>query len=141
MYWVYTRIYAYEPGGQDFRCSCFPLPKYYNIHLLYQVCFPVKNTWVKWKVILGHVCKKCFPIIKILSLLRHQQNGEGIFCMLKSLLLIVHIVHLILHNLHSGHIKQCICSKLHIGHIVWNIDHIFLPTILHILHIEFGDIL
>jgi hypothetical protein len=33
---------------------------------------------------------------------------------------IVHIVHIILHILHIGHIKQleCICSKLHIGHIV-----------------------
>ena len=66
----------------------------------------------------------------------HQQSGECIFDILKSWLHIQAIL-----CMHIGHIKQCICSKLHIGHIVWHIEHIYWHIYWHILHIGFGDIL
>ncbi len=56
--------------------------------------------------------------------IRHIETRECIFDILRSWLHIVHIAHIILHILHIDHIKQCICSKLHIGYIVWHIEHI-----------------
>ncbi len=58
----------------------------------------------------------------------HQQSGERccecILSMLKSWWHVVHIVHIILYILHIARIKEYIYSKLHIGHVIWHIEHI-----------------
>ncbi len=56
----------------------------------------------------------------------HQRSRECIFFTLKSWLHFVHIVHTVMHILHIGRIMQCICCKLHIGHIICHTEHIYL---------------